>query len=55
VPVKRCSYHEYDELMAAGTDHFSFCYEFEDPEIFAKLCPGKAKTLGQRVFFKAIE
>jgi hypothetical protein len=26
VPVLRQSYHEYDELIEAGTDHFSFCY-----------------------------
>src|SRR5436190_18801481 len=55
VPVPRQSYHEYDELIAAGTDHFSFCYEFEDPEVFARLCPGKAKTMGQKVFFDAME
>src|SRR5204863_517964 len=55
VPVPRQSYHEYDELIAAGTDHFSFCYEFEDPEVFARHCPGKAKTMGQKVFFDAME
>ena len=55
VPVPRGSYHEYDELIAAGTDHFSFCYEFEDPEVFARLCPGKAQTVGQHAFFEAME
>jgi hypothetical protein len=55
VPVKRASYHEYDALIAAGTDHFSFCYEFEDPEVFARLCPGKAATVGQHAFFEAME
>ncbi|MGZ7032951.1 MAG: radical SAM protein [Thermoanaerobaculia bacterium] len=55
VPVKRPSYYEYDELIAAGTDHFSFCYEFEDPEVFARLCPGKASTVGQHAFFEAME
>lgn len=55
VPVPRRKFHEYDELIAAGTDHFSFCYEFEDPDWFARLCPGKARTLGQHAFFDAME
>jgi hypothetical protein len=55
VPVPRAQFQEYDELIAAGTDHFSFCYEFEDPEWFARLCPGKARTLGQHAFFDAME
>lgn len=55
VPVPRRNFNEYDELIAAGTDHFSFCYEFEDPEWFARLCPGKARTLGQSAFFEAME
>jgi sodium-dependent dicarboxylate transporter 2/3/5 len=55
VPVPKRKFHEYDELIAAGTDHFSFCYEFEDPEWFARLCPGKARTLGQSAFFDAME
>jgi hypothetical protein len=55
VPVPRRNFHEYDELIEAGTDHFSFCYEFEDPEVFARLCPGKARTLGQHAFFDAME
>jgi sodium-dependent dicarboxylate transporter 2/3/5 len=55
VPVPSRKFYEYDELIAAGTDHFSFCYEFEDPEWFARLCPGKARTLGQHAFFEAME
>lgn len=55
VPVPRDSFYEYDDLIEAGTDHFSFCYEFEDPEVFARLCPGKAKTVGQHAFFEAME
>lgn len=55
VPVLRRNYSEYDELIAAGADHFSFCYEFEDPEWFARLCPGKARTHGQSAFFEAME
>ncbi len=55
VPVPKRMFHEYDDLIASGTDHFSFCYEFEDPEVFANLCPGKAQTLGQQAFFEAME
>jgi len=45
----------YDSLIDAGTDHFSFCYEFHDPEVFATLCPGKNQKLGQQRFYDAIE
>ena len=55
VPVLRHNFREYDELIEAGTDHFSFCYEFEDPEVFARICPGKAQTVGQSAFFDAME
>ena len=55
VPVPRRKFKEYDDLIAAGTDHFSFCYEFEDPDVFANLCPGKALTVGQPAFFEAME
>jgi len=55
MPVPRRMFHEYDALIEAGADHFSFCYEFEDPEVFARLCPGKAETLGQAGFFEAME
>ena len=55
MPVPRRSFGEYDALIAAGADHFSFCYEFEDPGYFEKLCPGKAATLGQSAFFEAME
>ncbi|HKD12058.1 MAG TPA: radical SAM protein [Thermoanaerobaculia bacterium] len=54
-PVPERQFHEYDALIEAGADHFSFCYEFEDPEVFARLCPGKAQTLGQEGFFRAME
>ncbi len=55
IPVLKNSFHEYDDLIAAGTDHFSFCYEFEDPKVFEALCPGKAATVGQHAFFEAME
>ena len=55
VPVPRTNFYEYDELIDAGVDHFSFCYEFEDPDVFARICPGKAQTMGQRAFFEAME
>jgi hypothetical protein len=55
MPVPRRMFHEYDELIEAGADHFSFCYEFEDPDTFAMVCPGKAETVGQAAFFEAME
>ncbi|MGH9367360.1 MAG: radical SAM protein [Thermoanaerobaculia bacterium] len=55
MPVPRRKFSEYDDLVEAGADHFSFCYEFEDPEVFARLCPGKAETAGQAGFFEAME
>jgi hypothetical protein len=54
-PVPRRLFSEYDALIDAGTDHFSFCYEFEDPEWFERICPGKAATVGQEGFFEAME
>jgi hypothetical protein len=45
----------YDRLMDAGVDHLSFCVEFFDPEWFARICPGKARLLGQRLFLEALE
>lgn len=45
----------YDRLLDAGVDHFSFCYEFQDPEWFARICPGKAAQVGQEAFFRAME
>jgi len=55
MPVFPANYDEYDRLIELGADHFSFCYEFEDPEVFATICPGKAATHGQKVFFDAME
>jgi len=45
----------YDRLIAAGVDHFSFCIEFIDPSWFAEICPGKARSLGQDLFFEAMD
>lgn len=55
MPVARRMFREYDDLIEAGADHFSFCYEFEDPEVFARLCPGKEQTHGQQAYFEAME
>ena len=44
----------YDELIAAGVDHVSFCLEFLDPEWFARICPGKARIHGQALFLEAL-
>jgi len=45
----------YDRLIACGVDHFSFCIELIDPAWFAEICPGKARSLGQDLFFHAME
>ena len=55
VPARPEEHWKYDWLIDCGADHFSFCYEFHSPEWFAKICPGKEETLGQDVFFKALE
>ncbi len=45
----------YDRLIDMGVNHFSFCLELLDPGWFATVCPGKARTLGQGLFFDAME
>ena len=45
----------YDELIALGVDHFSFCVELMDPRWFAAICPGKALVHGQQLYFDAME
>jgi hypothetical protein len=48
-------YSQYDDFIDLGADHFSFCFEFMNEEAFQDLCPGKARTLGQEAFFRAME
>ncbi len=45
----------YRRLRDMGVDHLSFCYEFHDPEVLARWCPGKFRTLGQKTYFDALE
>lgn len=45
----------YDRLIDLGVDHFSFCLELFDPEWFARICPGKARVLGQQLFLQAMD
>jgi hypothetical protein len=45
----------YDQLIRHGVDHLSFCIELIDPEWFARVCPGKARTLGHGLFFDVME
>jgi hypothetical protein len=45
---------QYDRLIDLGVDHLSFCVEFVDPDVFAELCPGKERMLGQPLFFEAM-
>ncbi len=44
----------YDELIALGVDHLSFCVELLDPAWFARVCPGKARVHGQALYFEAM-
>ncbi len=48
-------FHRYEELVALGLDHISFCVELADPGWFERICPGKARALGQKLFFDAME
>ncbi len=47
-------FSKYDRLVGLGVDHLSFCVEFLNPDWFARICPGKAKMLGQQVFMDSI-
>jgi hypothetical protein len=47
--------HKYDRLVAMGVEHFSFCYEFHNPEFFARYLPGKQEHVTQGRFFSAME
>ena len=47
-------FSRYDALIDAGVDHLSFCVEFMDPEWLARVCPGKARRLGQQLYFDAM-
>src|SRR5581483_3094901 len=53
--IPTLDFWKYDRLIDLGTDHFSFCYEFHNPEYFAKYLPGKQKLVGQETFFRALE
>ncbi len=46
---------KYDRLIDLGADHFSFCFEFNSREFFERVCPGKARYIGQDTFLKALE
>ncbi|MGQ0613370.1 MAG: radical SAM protein [Planctomycetaceae bacterium] len=54
LPLPRAEHDRYDLLVEEGADHFSFCYEFHDPDHFARHCPGKAARFGQEAFFEAM-
>ncbi len=45
----------YRPLLEMGVNHFGLCYEFHDPDYFARYLPGKAKYVGQERFFRALE
>ncbi len=46
---------EYDRLIDLGVDHFSFCLELFDPAWFQRICPGKARMLGQELYLAAMD
>lgn len=48
------NFRRYDELVAAGVDHLSFCVELLDPRWFERICPGKAQVHGQALYFDAM-
>jgi hypothetical protein len=48
-------FSNYDRLIDLGVDHVSFCLEFVDPDWFRRICPGKERVLGQRLFFDSIQ
>lgn len=52
-PVEDLS--QYDRLIDAGVDHFSFGFEFMSEFAFTRFCSGKARTLGQESFFRAMD
>ncbi len=53
--IPTLDFWKYDQLIDLGADHFSFCYEFQSPEYFARFLPGKQQLVGQQTFFKALE
>jgi len=47
-------FRRYDDLVALGVDHLSFCLELMDPQWFARICPGKARMHGQSLYLDAM-
>lgn len=45
---------ELDRLIDLGADHFSFCFEYFDPESFRRYCPGKHEAIGLERFLEAL-
>lgn len=44
-----------DYAYAYGVDSMSSNFEIYDPKLFAKICPGKHKLIGQKRFFEFME
>ncbi|HPR63438.1 MAG TPA: hypothetical protein PK014_04395 [Thermoanaerobaculia bacterium] len=55
VPEPKETLWKYDWLIDLGANHFSFCYEFHNPQYFRDLLPGKEKYLSREAFFNAME
>lgn len=47
-------FRRYDALVEAGMDHISFCIELLDARWFQRICPGKARLHGQKLYFDAM-
>jgi hypothetical protein len=45
----------YGRLRAMGVNRVSFCFEIFDPEIFQRVCPGKARVYGLDHYLAAVE
>ena len=48
-------FSRYDRLKKMGVNQVSFCFEFWNREYFEKLCPGKSRFVGQKLYLDAIK
>ncbi|MCB9476452.1 MAG: radical SAM protein [Deltaproteobacteria bacterium] len=48
-------FSRYDKLRKMGVNTVSFCFEYFNPEVFKRRCPGKAHYVGMDRYLQAIE